>query len=276
MATLLDELGMVVQESRRTNLRPDVIRLKLKEKIQLYILDFIYNSPRYQNLIFYGGNCLRKCFNINRMSEDVDFESLEPFNKKQFANDIQHYFNKMGYKQLKTFTPGSGVNRVELRFPVLYQLGLSSHEAENLNIKVEVNPTDRKYHTEPRTLSEDRFSFVIKHYDLPTLMAGKMAACLERVWEKGKTGIKIKGRDYYDLIWYMQKGVAPNPDRLKETRGQYTVRGAFDKLEEIVSKIKPGDLAADLNPLFEEGQFVQRWIANFHQEFALLRKKYKP
>ncbi|OGQ39608.1 MAG: hypothetical protein A2W61_00665 [Deltaproteobacteria bacterium RIFCSPLOWO2_01_44_7] len=189
MATLLDELGMVVQESRRTNLRPDVIRLKLKEKIQLYILDFIYNSPRYQNLIFYGGNCLRKCFNINRMSEDVDFESLEPFNKKQFANDIQHYFNKMGYKQLKTFTPGSGVNRVELRFPVLYQLGLSSHEAENLNIKVEVNPTDRKYHTEPRTLSEDRFSFVIKHYDLPTLMAGKMAACLERVWEKGKTGI---------------------------------------------------------------------------------------
>ena len=275
MATLLDELGMVAQESRRAGLRPDVIRLKLKEKLQLYVLDFIYNSPKYQNLIFYGGTCLRKCFNINRMSEDVDFETTESFDKKQFAKDIQHHFNKMGYKELKTFTPGSGINRVELRFPVLYQLSLSSHESENLNVKVEVNPTDKKYPTEPRTISEDRFSFVIRHYDLPTLMAGKMAACLERVWVKGKTGIKIKGRDYYDLLWYMQKGIMPNADRLKDTRGQYTVSGAFTKLDEIISKIKSSDLAADLNPLFEDGRFVQRWIATFPEEFALLRGKYR-
>lgn len=275
MATLLDELGEIVQESRQAGLRPDVIRLKLKEKLQLYVLDFIYNDPKYQNLIFYGGTCLRKCFNLNRMSEDVDFESLQSFDKKKFANDIQQYFHKMGYKGLKTFTPGSGVNRVELRFPVLYQLGISSHEAENLNVKVEVNPTDKKYSTEPKTISEDRFSFVIRHYDLSTLMAGKMAACLERIWEKGKTGIKIKGRDYYDLIWYMQKGVMPNADRLRETRGQYTVGSAFDKLDEIVSKIKPGDLAADLNQLFEDGRFVERWIAAFPEEFALLRKKYE-
>ncbi|MDP2600828.1 MAG: nucleotidyl transferase AbiEii/AbiGii toxin family protein [Deltaproteobacteria bacterium] len=152
---------------------------------------------------------------------------------------------------------------------------MSSHEAENLNVKVEVNPTEKKYPTEPKTISEDRFSFVIRHYDIPTLMAGKMAACLERIWEKGKTGIKIKGRDFYDLIWYMQKGVLPNPDRLKETHGQYTVRGAFDKLAEIVSKTKPGDLAADLNPLFEDGRFVERWIAAFPEEFASLRKKYE-
>lgn len=275
MATLLDELGRVVLEGRQAGLRPDVLRLKLKEKLQLYVLDFIYNSPEYQHLIFYGGTCLRKCFNINRMSEDVDFESLEPFDKKKFANDIQRHFNRMGYKELKTFTPGSGINRVELRFPVLYQLGVSSHEAENLNVKVEVNPTDKRYPTEPRTILEDRFSFVLRHYDLPTLMAGKMAACLERIWEKGKTGIRIKGRDYYDLIWYMQKGVMPNADRLRETRGQYTVGSAFNKLDEIVSKIKPGDLAADLNPLFEDGRFVQRWIAAFPEEFALLRKKYK-
>lgn len=263
MATLLDELGMVVQESRQKGLRPDVIRLKLKEKLQLYVLDFIYNSPKYQNLIFYGGTCLRKCFNINRMSEDVDFETTESFDKKKFAKDIQNHFNKMGYKELKTFTPGSGVNRVKLRFP------------ENLNVKVEVNPTDKKYPTEPRTISEDRFSFVIRHYDLPTLMAGKMAACLERVWEKGKTGIKIKGRDYYDLLWYMQKGVMPNADRLENTRGQYTVSGAFAKLDEIISKIKSGDLAADLNSLFEDGRFVQRWVAAFPEEFALLREKYR-
>jgi len=266
MATLLDELGRVVQESRHAGLRPDVIRLKLKEKLQLYVLDFIYNDPKYQNLIFYGGTCLRKCFNINRMSEDVDFESMAPFDKKQFAKDIQQHFHKMGYKEIKPFTPGSGVNRIELRFPVLYQLGISSHETENLNVKVEVNPTDKKYPTEPKTMSEDRFSFVIRHYDLPTLMAGKMAACLS---------IKIKGRDYYDLIWYMQKGVMPNPDRLKETRGHYTVSSAFNKLDDIVSKIKPGDLAADLNPLFEDARFVEKWIAAFPEEFALLRKKYK-
>ena len=73
----------------------------------------------------------------------------------------------------------------------------------------------------------------------------------------------------------MQKGIMPNADRLKDTRGQYTVSGAFTKLDEIISKIKSSDLAADLNPLFEDGRFVQRWIATFPEEFALLRGKYR-
>lgn len=275
MGTLIDDLKVVADESKQAGIRPDVIRIKLKEKLQLYVLDFIYNSHDYNHLILYGGTCLRKCFGTGRMSEDVDCETTSVIDKEKLSGDIGRYFKeKVSYKDVRMGSPGRNVNRVELRFPLLNVLGLSLHAAENLIIKLEINKIDREYPTELKTLSEDRFSFVVRHYDLPTLMAGKMLACLERVWERGTTGITIKGRDYFDLIWYMQRETMPNPDRLMNSKGRYTVGSAFRALSEKVSKIKPGDIMADLEPLFEDGAFVKNWVANFHSEFARLVKKY--
>ena len=45
----------------------------LKEYLQVLILDFIYSSPKYGGLIFYGGTCLAHCFGLRRLSEDIDF-----------------------------------------------------------------------------------------------------------------------------------------------------------------------------------------------------------
>lgn len=41
--------------------------------------------------------------------------------------------------------------------------------------------------------------FEIKSMDIPSLYAGKMHAILCRAW-----GTRPKGRDWYDLIWYIQ------------------------------------------------------------------------
>ncbi|MBI2981697.1 MAG: nucleotidyl transferase AbiEii/AbiGii toxin family protein [Deltaproteobacteria bacterium] len=274
MGTLVNDLEQVVQDGRRLGLSPNVIRVKLKEKLQLYVLDFIYNSKKHQPLIFYGGTCLRICFGLNRMSEDVDFETPDSFNKKDFSHEIGNYFSKsIQFDRVSVHAPGKGISRVELRFPVLRDLGLSTHESENLIIKVEVNPTKQIYPTELKTVSEDRFSFVIRHYDLPTLMAGKMIACLERVWEK--RGIKVKGRDYYDLIWYMQKGIIPNASRLARTARRYTVKQAFEELDRKVKKIRSGDLLADLEPLFENLGFPKRWTLSFHEQFQALYEGYR-
>jgi hypothetical protein len=48
-------------------------------------------------------------------------------------------------------------------------------------------------------------SFLPSHFSLETMMAGKMIACLERSFQVGKTVIAIKGRDFYDLLWFMQQ-----------------------------------------------------------------------
>lgn len=274
MGTLVDDLEATVLECRDAGLRPDVTRIKLKEKLQLFVLDFIYNHHPYSELIFYGGTCLRICFQLNRMSEDIDFETTAIFDKKGFADAITKTFAKQYlYPLLTTHIPGKNIGRIELRFPVLFKLGLSPHEDENLIVKVEVNLVKKSYPTEFKTLAKDRFSFVIRHYDLPTLMAGKMLACLNRVWIK--KGVQIKGRDYYDLLWYMQQGIRPNADRLADAKQSYSVQDAFEKLSEKSEAIQERDLLADLEPLFENNRFAEKWVATFKQQFRQYRQKYR-
>lgn len=273
MGTLLNDLEVTTRMCRNAGLRPDVTRIKLKEKLQLFVLDFIYNRPPYNELIFYGGTCLRICFQLNRMSEDIDFETTTPFDKKKFADAISDYFAKHHqYPLLTAHVPGKGIERIELRFPVLFELGLSPHAAENLMIKVEVNSIEKSYPTELKLLAKDRFSLVIRHYDLPTLMAGKMLACLNRVWVK--KGAQIKGRDYYDLLWYMGQGIRPNADRLADAKRPYSVQEAFETLSEKIETIKERDLLTDLIPLFENNRFAEQWVSTFKSQFRQLYQKY--
>jgi hypothetical protein len=49
------------------------------------------------------------------------------------------------------------------------------------------------------------FSFYVRCYQLPDLFAGKIHALLFRKWKQ-----RVKGRDWYDMEWYIRKGVRLN------------------------------------------------------------------
>lgn len=117
-------------------------------------------------------------------------------------------------------------------------------------------------------------STFVKHYPLDVLMSGKISAALDRVYEKGKTGITVKGRDYYDLVWYMQKQVLPNEQKLLDVNAGYSLDNVFDLLDSKVNKIKSADLYLDLEPYFEEKQFIKDWCDNFHDLYFRYRKTY--
>lgn len=273
MSRLIDDLQTTCHEGKQAGLRAEVLKIRLKERLQYYILDYIYNSDAYNHLVMYGGTSLRICFNLNRMSEDVDFETTKPFDKKKFARDVSdHFIKKIQHTNLTVHVPGQKINRVELRFPVLNALGLSLHTAENLIVKVEVNSVNHVYATGFKTVAEGNFGFVIRHYTLPVLMAGKILACLDRVWEK--SGVQIKGRDYYDLIWYMQQGVMPDKDYLADHG--YSVHEAFARLKQKAKGVKPRDLLADLLPLFENPDFSKNWSESFQAQFETLKARYEP
>jgi hypothetical protein len=75
----------------------------------------------------------------------------------------------------------------------------------HLRIKVEVDkqpPTG--FHTEELLLTKP-FSFYVKCFTLPDLFAGKMHALLFRQWKQ-----RVKGRDWFDMEWYIRKGVPMN------------------------------------------------------------------
>ena len=88
-----------------------------------------------------------------------------------------------------------------------HEIGLSPHADEVFTVKVEVdtNPPEG-WGTETRVIR--RFVMLnLLHYDRPSLLAGKLHAVLTRKY--------TKGRDLYDLAWYLADGDWPAPNLLQ-------------------------------------------------------------
>jgi len=277
MATLIQTLQNVL-DSKDQLLPAETKRILLKEALQAYVLDFIYNHPSYRRLNFYGGTCLHVIYNLNRLSEDLDFDNSPNVDLSSLAADLSAYYHRIfGYNDttVKTQEGANGVFRVTLKFPVLNALGLSSYSNESLHLKVEVS-----HHKQVAVLQRTPSfyygrSFVPVHFSLETMMAGKMIACLERNFQRGTEGAFIKGRDFYDLLWYMQKDIRPLAEKLeKDGKQPYTVTSAMLELQEKIEAIKVTDLAVDLLPMFESRIFIENWLNAFHDNFSRYAKGY--
>lgn len=246
-------------------------RIYLKEALQALVLDFIYNHSLYRGLNFYGGTCLHVIYGLNRLSEDVDLDNSAGVELGKLGDDLQSHFHQvMSYPDLSVKRQASqqGIIRLTLRFPVLYQLGLSPHRDERLHLKVEISQHRQTAIIKRTPVIQFGRSFVPSHFSLETMMAGKMLACLERSFRVGKTAIAIKGRDFYDLLWFMQGRVRPLEQKLEsDGMESYSVQSAMLALQAKVAKIRPRDLEIDLLPLFEQRSFIKAWIASFHANF---------
>jgi len=104
---------------------------------------------------------------------------------------------------------------------------------------------------------------LIKTFDLPTLMSTKIMAIFHRKWEKtdkcGKTLVKVKGRDYFDLMWYLGKDIIPNLDCIE---GIETKEELKEKLLAIVEKLDSGSVRLDIEQFIDNEQFVQNLSRN--------------
>jgi predicted nucleotidyltransferase component of viral defense system len=253
-------------------------RIILKEYLQAYTLDFLYNHPQYRKLNFYGGTCLHVIYGLNRLSEDLDLDNSGGIDLSHLEVDLLSYFRgNLGYADVtaKMQLGEWGIQRTTLKFPILYALGLTSHTNEPLHLKVEVSPQKQVAILRKTPILLYGRSFVASHFSLETMMAGKMLACLERNFQKGIAGTEIKGRDYYDLLWFMQQKIQPLEEKLsKDGLNQYTVKSAMQALFGKVEGIKIVDLAEDLLPLFEQRSFIETWLEAFKDNFREYVKDY--
>lgn len=246
-------------------------RIHLKETLQAFVLDFIYNHPKYRELNFYGGTCLHIIYGLNRLSEDIDLDNSAGVELESFADDLLNHFQKvLGYGDIsiKKQESQQGIIRVTLRLPLLYELGLSPHRNEMLHLKVEISQHQQIAVIKHTPVILQSRSFVPSHFSLETMMAGKVLACLERNFRVGDTTVAIKGRDFYDLLWFMQKRIQPLEEKLKnDGEKSYSTKTAMLALQEKMKKIKQKDLEIDLLPLFEQRVFITAWIESFHANF---------
>ena len=253
-------------------------RIILKNYLQIYALDFLYNHPLYHKLNFYGGTCLHLVYNLNRLSEDIDLDNSNQVDLVSLENDLLTFFHsEFGDTKVsaKTQTGEWNVRRITLKFSILYELGLTQFTNEPLHLKIEISPHKQVSVIRKTPVLLIGKSFVVAHFSLETMMAGKMIACLERNFQKGK-GAMIKGRDFYDLLWFMQQRVQPLEEKLaKDGNQSYTIQSAMKKLKEKVETIRLSDLAEDLLPLFEQRSFIEAWLEGFKENFFEYLKNYQ-
>lgn len=279
MEVIIEELRKLLATPAVREVDVQTKRIIVKDALLPYFLRFIYNHRFYRQLAFYGGSCARVVYGLERMSEDIDLDNSLGLNLTNFKKDLGSYI--CGELQLKTgdvyCQVGELIKRWTVRLPILYDLGLAGNKSEKLHIKIEISPQEQTKRVIKTPILRAGKTMVITHWDKETLMAGKMIACLERVWKRGGgENISVKGRDYFDLIWYMQQQVRPLEEKLlKDARVSCSTVQAFKELTKKIEKIKPIELITDLMPLFNERIFVEEWVKNFKDFFARYAAFYK-
>jgi len=269
------ELEKVVNEEKAKGYFAGYISNKLKELLQVYVLNYIYTDLQYnKNLIFTGGTCLKIFYDLPRLSEDLDFDYLSDIDTAQLIDDIGQYFKKQyQYKKITMSLKQKG-SQIILKFPVLYNLGLArAYESDLLYVKLDFSKNPSKFYDLLITSkSIYGFNFVARHYDLPSLMSGKLHAILLRERLTGTDHIEtVKGRDYFDLLWFLKKSIKPNIKRLYEMLGKEidieSLKEKLDfKVKEVFSKYK-SDFKSDLLPLISNPSFLNEYIDNYYNEY---------
>jgi predicted nucleotidyltransferase component of viral defense system len=270
MATLIQILEYAL-EAKDPLLSNETKRIVLKEALQAYVLDFLYNHRAYRSINFYGGTCLHVVYALNRLSEDIDLDNSQGVDLAELESDLLDYIQKyLGYQNItiKQQESQEGILRLTVRFSVLHELGLSPHIDETLHLKLEISQHRQTAIIVKTPVIFYGRSFVPAHFSLETMMAGKVLACLERSFQVGDSTALIKGRDFYDLLWFMQQRIQPLEGKLEKDGIQpYDVRSAMLALQDKIEQIRPQDLSIDLLPLFEQRSFIEAWIDSFHENF---------
>lgn len=256
-------------------------RNALKEELQFYVLNFIYHNSEYSKWIMYGGSALRIIHGLDRMSVDLDFEVSHAVTEKfleELKKEVEDYFvstygANADFLTIK-ITTGRGLI---LKFHVGEELSLG-HSSDQVHVKIDLNHfVAPKTVTERRPINRDQLSFVILTYNMSALMASKLAAIFLRGTRGVGTAVyEEKGRDIYDLLWYMGKKAVPDFDYLiAKGIDVKDPRVLFDKLTLQMNKVSDENLKQDLIPLFVNLGYIENWLKNWRESYLRLLDEYK-
>ncbi len=180
----------------------------VREYLQARILSALQKCGAMIPLAFHGGTALRFLYAHGRYSEDLDF-ALEGQNKDyaflNYLKAVQTDLKAEGYLINVKANENNIVNNAYFRFPgLLHELGLSPMPSETLSIKIEVDTNPPKGAVCQTTVVRRFVVLQLHHHDKGSLLAGKLHAILQRPYSKG--------RDLFDLLWYLSDPAWPEPN----------------------------------------------------------------
>jgi hypothetical protein len=183
-------------------------RNTMREYLQARILGALQRVGAMVPLVFHGGTALRFLYASARYSEDLDFaleRTRELYDFRDYLHAIQREFAVEGYDLSVRVSDQKTVHSAFVRFSgLLYEFGLSPHRDEKLAVKLEVDPNPPAGAGLATTVIRRHVMLQFQHHDRASLLAGKLHAILQRPY--------IKGRDVYDLLWFLSDPTWPPPN----------------------------------------------------------------
>ncbi len=159
-------------------------------------------------LAFHGGTALRFLYASARYSEELDFalERARPqYDFRGYLQAIRDELAAEGYAVELKVSDQKVVHSAFVRFArLLFELGLSPHRDQVLSVKVEVDTNPPAGAMLTTTVVRRHVTLQLQHHDRASLLAGKLHAILQRSY--------LKGRDIYDLLWYLSDPNWPAPN----------------------------------------------------------------
>ncbi|MFH0909862.1 MAG: nucleotidyl transferase AbiEii/AbiGii toxin family protein [bacterium] len=230
----------------------------IREILQQLALLGLWRSKFFEHAAFYGGTALRILHGLDRYSEDLDFSLLKPdakFTLGDYGSALQRELASFGFdvefearkKKQETAIESAFLKANTLHQLIVVKAGTSvlggQHAREVLKIKLEVD-TDPPggFQTVSRPVLVP-IPFAVNAYTAPDLFAGKMHAILCRKWKT-----RVKGRDWYDLVWYLgrhpQLRLAHLEQRMRQS-GDWSGERALDRTR-LVDKLNTSIRALDV------------------------------
>ncbi|MBM4253862.1 MAG: nucleotidyl transferase AbiEii/AbiGii toxin family protein [Deltaproteobacteria bacterium] len=195
---------------------PEQEKDALREIIQEITLLGLWRAKFFEHAAFYGGTALRILYGLDRFSEDLDFTLLRSdarFKLASYCSGVREELAAYGFeanvetkaKKTQTSTESAFVKADTLVHLIKIGSPFRATKGELLQVKFEVDTSPALgFATEVKQFFWPQ-AFTVTTFDLPSLFAGKLHAtfCRDRI-------TNVKGRDFYDLLWYVGRGVKPN------------------------------------------------------------------
>ncbi|ADD67398.1 Domain of unknown function DUF1814 [Denitrovibrio acetiphilus DSM 12809] len=259
----------------------------LREIMQEIALLGLYRGKFFEHAAFYGGTALRIFYGLDRFSEDLDFSLLNPddnFELKKYSTFLEKELSSYGFKvsvELKEKIVDTAVKSAFLKADTAGELitieasedivrSIPSGQRIKIKIEVDTDPPG-KFNTETKYLLQPT-PFSVKTFDLPSLFAGKMHALLFRRWKN-----RVKGRDWYDFVWYVSNHPNINLTHLKARMvqtGDWTKDKSFhiEDLKNIFyEKLNETDIEQakkDATPFLNNPEALEIWSPDFFRSIV--------
>jgi len=259
----------------------------LREILQQLALLGLWRSRFFEQGAFYGGSALRILHGLDRYSEDLDFSLMEKdteFVLGRYGDALQRELASFGFEvsfEARTRNQRTSIESPFLKTNTLEQLIVVEAEEEiiegihpgrllRIKLEVDIDPPGG-FETETATILQP-IPFAARVYSLPDLFAGKMHALLCRKWKN-----RVKGRDWYDFVWYVANHprlrISHLEERMRQS-GDYasssplTVEMLRQMLHDAIETLDVAKASQEVEPFLRDSSSLRLWSRPFFNDLV--------